>query len=962
MRIDHRSSPHRVAGRAGRVPSWIVLHTTVGSFDSAALWFEDPASQVSAHYLVGLDGRVATFVPEEDAARHAGRVLRPSAARALASERAGVNINLTTFGIELVDDGDPHGIERTDAQYAAAARLVALASQRWGIAIDPGSVVGHREITADKTCPGNLDLERVRTEARAWLEGGPADRPMIVGLLPARNAEAFLPGWLESAPAWCDAVIALDDGSTDATRVVLESAPIVRTLLSEPPRPTATGWHDGRNRQRLLDAAGTLVPDWIVQIDADEALDPDDARALRRFLSTDAVPGLVYGLRHYRTWGEAVDPTPRWVYRVFAWEPGQAMPDEPLHFPPVPLDMPRAAWLRTSIRLRHLSAADEEQIRARLHKYGEADPGGVYPVDFGGLDAAPTRLAAWTPRAPAMPVLISPNDDLEDEIDGELRPLLAVLLPVRNGEQDLPGWLDAIRGLADVVIALDDGSVDGTLALLEAEPLARSIRTHAPRPSAAGWDDAANRQELLEAADAIRPRWILFLDADERIDAADAAALREFLGSDAADRRAAYAFLVHRMIGPEAFDRADLWVHRLFAWRPGLLLPDRRLHLVPVPVSVPPSRWRQTSVRIRHLASLTQERRAARYQKYRDADPGRDYQADYEELLEPPGPRRPWLPRPTGLPVPLETSAGTEDLGFDPDAPVLSAIVIARDDADRIEHVVRSVVLQECPEPFEVIVVVSGSPETAAVVKEAFPDLTLVSLERPALPGAARNAGLAVARGDYVSFPGSHIELPQGSLAARIRAHERGYPMVTGTMLNGTRTPAGWASYFLDHSGSLPGRPSEELRGPPAHCSYDRGILQQVGGFPEDLRAGEDTVVNVALTRLGFRTLRAADVVLTHSSPCRNVPTLVCHHFMRGRGFGRILLEQTPQGAHVLRREVLSLHLIRFLPRRIGGTKANVQAWGGAGLQGAYARVAPLVWLGAASSWAGTWFEILRTL
>ena len=33
----------------------------------------------------------------------------------------------------------------------------------------------------------------------------------------------------------------------------------------------------------------------------------------------------------------------------------------------------------------------------------------------------------------------------------------------------------------------------------------------------------------------------------------------------------------------------------------------------------------------------------------------------------------------------------------------------------------------------------------------------------------------------------------------------------TGSTLNGTRTWAGWASYFLDHSSVLPGRPSTEL-------------------------------------------------------------------------------------------------------------------------------------------------------
>ena len=82
--------------------------------------------------------------------------------------------------------------------------------------------------------------------------------------------------------------------------------------------------------------------------------------------------------------------------------------------------------------------------------------------------------------------------------------------------------------------------------------------------------------------------------------------------------------------------------------------------------------------------------------------------------------------------------------------------------------------------------------------------------------------------------------------------------MMTGTTLNGKPTRSGWASYFLDHSTVLPGRPSGRLSGPPAHCSYIRDHLVAAGGFPEDMRAGEDTVVNVELTRRGpVRTGRA---------------------------------------------------------------------------------------------------------
>ena len=67
--------------------------------------------------------------------------------------------------------------------------------------------------------------------------------------------------------------------------------------------------------------------------------------------------------------------------------------------------------------------------------------------------------------------------------------------------------------------------------------------------------------------------------------------------------------------------------------------------------------------------------------------------------------------------------------------PVLSAIIISRDDGERLVRAVASVVAQESPWPFEVIVVASGQGNGAALVRERFPDVTVVELPTPALPG-----------------------------------------------------------------------------------------------------------------------------------------------------------------------------------------------------------------------------------
>lgn len=776
---------------------------------------------------------------------------------------------------------------------------------------------------------------------------------MIVALVPARNAEADLPEYLAQAGRWCDALVALDDGSTDATRAILDAHPLVACVLSNPRRPDFGGWHDGRNRNRLLHAAAALRPHWIVSIDTDERLDADDADALRDLVANDAVPGCAYGFRHYRMWGAGDhDPAFGIIWRLFAYRDGLAFPNEALHFDPVPTAIPHGARVPTTIRVRHYGAATADRVTARRRKYREADPGGRFRTDFGRLtDVAHAPLARWRPR-PAGPPALSPDALSPTPHDSAPAgaPRVVCLLPVRNGAHDLPGWFASARRVADAVVALDDGSTDATRALLDAEPLVARVLTNPARPSYAGWNDAENRQRLLDAAGDLRPDWILQLDADERIDANDAAALRRFL-RDGAEPGTAYGMRVFRMLdGLDHYDAAGLWAYRVFAYRPGQALPTDRLHLVPVPTSIPQDRRRKTSIRIQHVGSSTDQRRRDRAAKYREADPDHAFQSGYDHLLAAPGVRRPWAARPPDFPVLMDAAGDDVDLhALDLDGPVLTVIVIARDDAATVADRVRSVVEQHCDAPTETIVVTSGNDRTADIVRESFPQVRVIRLDGAALPGRARNAGLRLARGDYVSFPGSHVELPPGSLAARVRAHEAGHALVTGSMLNGTRTRAGWASYFLDHSAALPGRPCALLEGPPGSCSYARDFLLEVGGFPEDMRAGEDTVVNMELWRRGHRAWRQAEVTLIHHSPCRTAARLIRHHFLRGRGLGRIMRH----------RGDAARALVGYLPRRLATTAGNVQRRADPETAREYRRAWPLVVVGALSALAGATWELV---
>jgi len=93
-----------------------------------------------------------------------------------------------------------------------------------------------------------------------------------------------------------------------------------------------------------------------------------------------------------------------------------------------------------------------------------------------------------------------------------MRKLTAVMI-VRNEEHVLPGCLDSLAGVADVLVVVDTGSEDGTPALLENEAeRGRFERVEIARHPFDGF--GASRRRALEMADT---DWVLWIDADERL-------------------------------------------------------------------------------------------------------------------------------------------------------------------------------------------------------------------------------------------------------------------------------------------------------------------------------------------------------------------------------------------------------------------------------------------------------------
>ncbi len=160
-----RPSPNHGPRRDGVPVDLVVLHYTgMPSAEAALARLCEPASQVSAHYLVDEDGAVFRLVGENRRAWHAG----------VASWGGETDVNGRSIGIELANPGHEFGYRPfPGAQIEALEQLLGdiLVRRR----IDPVRVVGHSDVApARKRDPGELfPWRRLAGKGLAWWPGEP---------------------------------------------------------------------------------------------------------------------------------------------------------------------------------------------------------------------------------------------------------------------------------------------------------------------------------------------------------------------------------------------------------------------------------------------------------------------------------------------------------------------------------------------------------------------------------------------------------------------------------------------------------------------------------------------------------------------------------------------------------------------------------------------------------------------
>lgn len=144
-------SPNHGPRPEGMRPEVIVLHSTECSFGSALRWLCHRESEVSAHFLVGRDGKVVQLVSLDRVAWHAG----------VSAWKNRERVNRFSIGIEMEHfDGRE---EWPEVQVRAVVALCRALMERFAIPIE--HIVSHAAVARPqgrKVDPVNFPWARLR--------------------------------------------------------------------------------------------------------------------------------------------------------------------------------------------------------------------------------------------------------------------------------------------------------------------------------------------------------------------------------------------------------------------------------------------------------------------------------------------------------------------------------------------------------------------------------------------------------------------------------------------------------------------------------------------------------------------------------------------------------------------------------------------------------------------------------
>jgi len=218
------------------------------------------------------------------------------------------------------------------------------------------------------------------------------------------------------------------------------------------------------------------------------------------------------------------------------------------------------------------------------------------------------------------------------------RPRILALIAFRDEMRFLPGFFPSVAPHVDGIVALDDGSSDGSYDYVAAQPGVLEV-LHIPPGTHGDNEDSILRRRLIEAAWEHDPDWLLGIDADERVELGFRARAEAELNR--ADELGASAMWVpFKELWDAGHYRSDgIWGRKhkacLFRSDRAHAFDTRRVHSFWASVPEPAGGWPIADLRLYHLRMIEPADRRARAERYERVDPDHVWQPiGYDYLLD----------------------------------------------------------------------------------------------------------------------------------------------------------------------------------------------------------------------------------------------------------------------------------------------------------------------------------------
>ena len=245
-----------------------------------------------------------------------------------------------------------------------------------------------------------------------------------------------------------------------------------------------------------------------------------------------------------------------------------------------------------------------------------------------------------------------------------------------------------------------------------------------------------------------------------------------------------------------------------------------------------------------------------------------------------------------------------------------SVIIPSYNSETTIVRCLQAVTQQHFSEPYEVIVIDSSTDMTPEIIRQQFPQVTLIHLKERIDAGTARNIGIRRSQGEIICLIDSDCIADPDWLRNIVDAHKGDYTAVGGAILNGNPDNLiGWAGYLAEFREFFPFHPQQPMRHiASCNISYKRSVFERYGRFLPDYYPQEDLVFNLQLDKNHDMILFDPAVKVAHINK-----TSIKHFFIHQYRIGCItsqVLKHFPilRGHSIARSRILTILAAPFLP------------------------------------------------